>query len=159
MRLRRTWLRRLSAFRAPAGAGWATIRRARRFRSQLVPIRILCSRPPVWRPYSKMFLNHYMFWCFSGLVPLLGIDVWEHAYYLQYKNVRPSYVEAIFEIINWEDVNARLAEAKKCWFITCISRKPLVVNSSYTWNINHIKTNIYAIFYSFLMFVTKQYLY
>lgn len=49
----------------------------------------------------------------TGLVPLLGIDVWEHAYYLQYKNVRPSYVEAIFEIINWDDVGARFAAAKK----------------------------------------------
>lgn len=50
----------------------------------------------------------------TGLVPLFGIDVWEHAYYLQYKNVRPSYVEAIFEIVNWEDVGSRFAAAKKC---------------------------------------------
>lgn len=47
-----------------------------------------------------------------GLVPLLGIDVWEHAYYIQYKNVRPSYVEAIFDIVNWKDVSERLAAAK-----------------------------------------------
>lgn len=47
-----------------------------------------------------------------GLVPLLGVDVWEHAYYLQYKNVRLNYVEAIFDIVNWEDVSNRLAAAK-----------------------------------------------
>ena len=42
-----------------------------------------------------------------GLVPLLGIDVWEHAYYLQYKNVRADYVKAIWPIFNWRSIEDR----------------------------------------------------
>lgn len=47
----------------------------------------------------------------KGLVPLLGIDVWEHSYYLQYKNVRADYVKAIWKIINWKNVAERYAQA------------------------------------------------
>ncbi len=45
----------------------------------------------------------------QGLVPLLGIDVWEHAYYLQYKSARADYVKNIWKIFNWQQVENRLS--------------------------------------------------
>lgn len=47
----------------------------------------------------------------QGSTPLLVFDAWEHAYYLQYKNVRPDYVEKLWDLVNWDDVSARYAEA------------------------------------------------
>lgn len=48
-----------------------------------------------------------------GAAPLLVIDVWEHAYYLKYQNRRGEYVDKLFDIINWEDVAERFAQAAK----------------------------------------------
>lgn len=48
----------------------------------------------------------------QGAVPLLVIDIWEHAFYLQYKNVKPDYVEAFWKLVNWPDVARRFTAAQ-----------------------------------------------
>ncbi len=64
------------------------------------------STPNQDNPLMKGFVD-------SPGIPLLGVDVWEHAYYLNYQNKRADYLAAFWDVVNWNEVNRRFAEATK----------------------------------------------
>ncbi len=53
-----------------------------------------------------------------GVVPIFMLDMWEHAFYLDYLNVKADYVKAVWNIVDWENVAARFANAKSQSFVT-----------------------------------------
>ncbi len=70
----------------------------------------------MWDPLGKR-INTLQFYDHqnnlpAGSIPLLQLDMWEHAFYLQYKNVKGDYVKSWWNVVNWDDVALRFSEAR-----------------------------------------------
>jgi len=89
------WNQFAAAAKAVEGSGWG----------------VLAWEPMGQRLVTLGMMNHQN-QALSGAVPLLLVDVWEHAYYLKYQNRRAEYVDSFRNIVNWDTVAARLAKAK-----------------------------------------------
>ena len=73
----------------------------------------LIAYEPIGRRLLVLQIEKHENQMLCGAIPLLVIDVWEHAYYLQYQNRRTDYTTAIMNVIHWDEVAARLAQAQK----------------------------------------------
>lgn len=73
---------------------------------------VLAWNPFLGKLYTLGMMNHQNLGV-TGSVPLLMLDVWEHAYYLKYQNARPEYVKAFWNVVNWKDVEGRFEKATR----------------------------------------------
>jgi len=67
-----------------------------------------------------------------GIIPLLQVDMWEHAYYLQYKNVKADYVKAFWNVVNWDDVRARFHRSLQSSELIPTSKPPGIAATAAT---------------------------